>query len=352
MGDDNYWIKKLENQVVYFTEIPDYAKTKAVWHYMVRSKPILVLEIPYGYITNELLRYVAQTKKYSLIGKLPAAVLCRIDCRSLIEIQPNLIRFLDPEFHTFDNWILAYSKNKHLDFEFPKAFRDNEKYWEICIHHNCDKIVDCPPKFITKKLCLFAFNKNFSLITEFPKEMTNYDMWKKAVLWGSIFIHPKEMIRQIPKKFLDNKMVWRIIDSKPSFILEISDGYATPKHWCWAVEHSPHLLQFIPGPDYVTKEACCAAVKAKPDSLAFVPTKFITANFCIDLLSKKPSLAKYIPTEALNPDLCKIIILCLIKKLQKIKSNFLLRFIEGSHLVFIDNTLADEELNILHVFGN
>lgn len=244
-------------------------------------------------------------------------------CLKAVKAHGFSFRKLKDEFKTKDIYIEAikskYSLLKYISNK-PDLIIDNNLLLES-IRYNARTFEDIEHKYINKEFCDEAIKKNIDIVTyiyKYNNKLENDSKLYNDNEMYNLFLKliekdPSKIRYEIPKKFIDNKMIETSIRKEPLTIkyitmqtedlckLAVSKnaeafkfvGKQTPQICKIALKQNGLLLEYISNYDQ-TEENCIDAINQNALALQYVSDKYYNKDLYIKAVRLNPNAIKYV----------------------------------------------------------
>ena len=193
------------------------------------------------------------------------------------------------------------------------------------------------PMFLKDELC----NKEFFMwaidLLFFSKKINLKNDYSATKFSKNIYV---------PTYFIDNDIIYKLINKNYTFIRKIPDGLLTDDMIDCALSKVPSILAKI-SKERRTRERCIRAVKRCGTLLTFVPDNIKTVDICMEAVLNNSSAIQYVPSRIINEDFIKRLISSGIE-IEESYNNYINKCLNlhksVSNEISKDNVIVDDNL--------
>lgn len=193
---------------------------------------------------------------------------------------------------------------------------------DICLYafNSCiDDFVFIPEQFMTTTMCDKAVRYNYSYIKYVPKKYRSAQIYNQVMTNQSNFmdfIDIEELPNDLKRIYID-----KCIKNRPKYLLHIDNNYLDENDWLQATISDKQLLNNLPK-QHKTTLFFYKLIDLKPDFIAIIPIEMLSQPLYDLAFSRKKELIKYFPDKYITKEMSEYVKLNLREYIKKIPNRF------------------------------
>jgi len=234
------------------------------------------------------------------------------------------------------------------------SLKQDAEYWKLAVKRNACCLFFVPDEYKTKKLCAMAVRRDGWALQYVPSEIQDAKICELALNKNAF-----AALKYMSENLITEEICQNAVKKSGAAFRYVPDKFKTEELCLYAVKNYGRNLECVPE-KLKTPELCIEAVKGEPRALKYVPEALKTLELCLEVVSHHDSwmlelvssdeepldcVLAYVPKELITAELCTIAVKAKPESLKFVPSiymtpQFFLDAVNGAEWKFMGRDYA------------